>query len=491
MGGSDNVGEFVLTAEAARAGRRTPVGASTPDDPVLAYLAAALDEGAMAAVFRDVLRASGTDLVACRIENVDYRPRRTCLVSYVLNLADAQGPFEQRVTARVCANGEAARRAEKATLRPLRASRAGPVMVHLAPLDMVAMWWPNDARLDAPGLFSDEHLLRGAVFPGVLAALDTPAGRLASHAIDVVRYRPETSLSARVALAWRNAGGARRHQVLFAKADADNRGARAHAVLRALEASAAWRAGELCTPQSVLWQEAFGLRWETFVEGQALGELHPQVNAPIAGQVGLRLAALHAVAVPLQRQVTLAQLKKRPHELAASLGEVERSWMQPLLRVALRLERDAGTVESGAPVTLLGAVHPAGMRLDAQQRVCFTDLEHVQRGPAALDLGAWIADTLCRSVLEGDPPQLATRAWQSFLAGYAAGGGDYVPEPVLAWATAYQLCETAWRGVTRLEPGRLALTKHLIALAEAIAQAGTPRAAEGSGGELGERRQAV
>jgi thiamine kinase-like enzyme len=204
--------------------------------------------------------------------------------------------------------------------------------------------------------------------------------------------------------------------------------------------------------------------------------------------VGLQLAALHGVDVPLPRQITAAHLKKRPHELAALLGEVDKSWMQPLLRLALRLERDAGALEGHAPVTLHGSLSPAGLLLDGQQRIVFTDLESAQRGPAALDLGAWIADSFARALRASDPAPVVTRAWQSFVAGYAAGGGDYVPEPVLAWATAFNLCELAWRNVTRGRAGHFAPTAQLIELAETIAQAGTPRAAEGTRAD-GERRQ--
>ena len=480
---------------AARARKRmtvvAPAGHSispiAPRDPALPFLAAALDEATMAAVFGDVLHACGTTVEACRIDCIRYLPRRSCSVAYLLRLSDARGTYEQRVSVRVCGHGDSARRAEKAAARPLKASTAGPALVHLAELDMLALWWPNDARLEAPRVCADERLLHGVVLPEVLSALDAPSCRLVAHRVDVTQYVPETRLRVRVGLEWRahEHSGSRQERVLFATADHEGRGAGTHALMRALEASEVWRAGQLRTPRSVLWQARFALHWQEAMPGQTLLYVQPQVSAATSAQIGMQLAALHSVAVPLERFVTLADLKKRPHQLAALLGEVDRSWMQPLLRLALLLERDAAVAERSTPVTLHGGLHPRNVLVDAQQRVSFIELESACRGPAALDLGAWIAETLYRALLEGRTPRHATRAWQAFLAGYAAGGGEYVAEPVLAWATAFQLCQRAWRCVANLKPGRFALTPHLIALAEAIASARTPRA---GAEEVGDRR---
>jgi aminoglycoside phosphotransferase (APT) family kinase protein len=453
---------------------------AVPQDLALPYLAAALDERTMAAVFAEVASASGTSIEACHIDRVEYRPRRSCSVGYLLQARVARGRFEQRVSGQLCANGESARWARTAGRRALKASRSGPALVHLAQLDLVTLWWPNDARLDAPRIFTEEPLLRGAVLPEVLAALDPRHCRLQGHQVEIAHYLPGTRLTARVALAWHalEDPALRHERVLCATADREGGGAATHALMRALEASAPWRAGELRTPRSVLWQEAFGLHWQQAVPGRPLLDLLPQPSAPASMQIGMQLAALHGVATLRDRVATLDELRKRPHQVAAVLGNVDRSWAQPLLRLALRLEQGVAALDDAPAVTLHGDLRPHNVRVDAEQRVSLLGLDRVRRGPAALDLGAWIAETLYRVLLEGDTPRNATRAWQAFLAGYAAGGGEFVSEPVLAWATAYQLCQKAARCVTYLKPGRFALTPMLIALAEAIAAAGTPRAAE-------------
>lgn len=441
-----------------------------PVDPALPQLAVALSEAAMADTFAEALRDCRVRVQSCRVERVKYRPRRNCTLSYLLQLDGDDGAFEQRVAARLCSGGDSARRAANAAARDLLPSRAGPSSLHLAPLDMVTYWWPNDPKLDAARLFADERRFAAQVLPEIVAALG--GGTLARQRMEIVQYVPEHRVCARVQLR-RDCGGTLTDHTLYAKADAGRGGAVTHAVLRALEGAAA-RGSLLRTPASLLWQEHHGLHWQHAVAGCALLDLAPVAPPAAAAAVGEQLAALHAVATPVRRAVTRDELQRAPADVAAVLGLVDATWQPALDGLAAALSRGAAEL-GGDLVTLHGDLHPRNVLVDGD-RVGLIDLDGARQGPAALDLGAWIADTLYRTLLDDADPEVASASLHAFIAGYAAGGGMLPRAQTLAWATAYQLvCQRAWRCVVNLKPGRFALAPRLIALADALLH-GTPLA---------------
>lgn len=456
-----------------------------PVDPALPQLGVVLSESAMADVFAATLRDRGTVVDACRIERIKYRPRRNCMVSYRLSLRAAEGrAVEQSVAARVCSGGESARRADKASLCSWQPSAAGPAFVRLAALDALTSWWPNDAKLETPRLLTDENLMHERVLPEVVHALTAGQGTLTSHRVDIVQYVPEHRLCARVRLRWRTRGdgAAEQERIVYAKANREASGADVHAVMRAVEASSAWSAGRLRTPRSLLWQPAHGLHWQQGLPGEALLDAEPQVSPAFAAAVGLQLAALHRVSAPIERILSRADVAHRPAEVAAVLGEVDATWKPALARLTKALAHGSTAREYSA-VTLHGDLHPRNVLLEGQH-LSIIDLDSVRRGPALLDLGAWIADALYRALLQGAAPARATASWQAFVAGYAAGGGEQFDEPQLAWAAAYQLlCQRAWRCVVNLKPGRFALAPQLIALTEAILRARSPHVSPRAGNE--------
>src|SRR5512134_300595 len=239
----------IQPGRAARGAEGAPVTAAVilPIDPTLPHLRQALDARSMAAVFGQALRARGAlRLEDCRVDRIKYRPRRNCHVSYVLRLRDAQGDnmIEQRVVARFCAGGDAARRYSKAYPNALHPTPAGPMLLHLPELDALVHWWPNDAKLSAPSLLADDARLRAVCLPEVVAGLSAGRGHLIEHRTAVVQYVPEHRLSACIDLhlqpgpdaspVWRR---------VYAKADSERRGADTHAVMQALSASRAQQAG--------------------------------------------------------------------------------------------------------------------------------------------------------------------------------------------------------------------------------------------------------
>jgi Phosphotransferase enzyme family len=461
----------------------TPMHAAAwPSDPALPQLAQALDPLAMARVFGAELRRVAVE--GCEIESAKYRPGRNCSVLYRLLLRDERpgarhGVFEQRVAARVCSGGESAARYGKALARSTVPSRAGPALSHWPALDMLAHWLPNDAKLDALALLYDDSALRRRSLDEVVATLTSGRGRLIEHRTQIVQVVPELRICARVELQVRAEPGApATHHALYAKADIERSGAATQAVMLALRGSVAQAGGRLRTPQPVLWQPSTGLHWQCAEPGVALQDAEPRIGAGTSAQVGAQLAAFHATPVPIARSTGVELLRSQARHAAELLGGVEPAWRPLLARLEGRLAQGAAALAWEPAATLHGDLHPRNILVDGA-RLAFIDLDSVHTGPAVLELGGWVADTLYRATLEGVPLQRVAPSWRAFLAAHAHTSGHAADEALLAWSAAHHLlCKRAYRGVANLKPGRLEAVPALLALANAIAAAGSVDAAE-------------
>ncbi len=452
--------------------------AALPHDPALPQLRLALDAAHMAGVFSRLLHGtSGAALLGCRVDRIKYRPRRNVAVSYLLDLQDAQGAFCQRVATRFCAGGAAAARHAKAAQQAMQVSRAGPALCHVPALDMLAHWWPNDAKLAAGAVLADAAALQQRWLPAVLRAAG--AGRCVGHEVELVQVVPEHRVTARVQLHTEGTAGAAPLTV-YAKADCDQRGARTQAVMHSLWHSPARRSGRLAVPRPLLWQPGSGLHWQAAAPGQPLLDVVASAGmAPCAEQIGALVAALHASAAPAAPLQERAQLERRLGEVVAVLSLVQPELAPRLQGLASALAGGLADLAGAAAAacTLHGDLHPRNLLALAEPggwRLCLIDLDSARRGPAVLDLGAWLADVLYRARLMDQGAAQAEAAGAAFLKGYTGAGGQVCQPAQLAWATAWQLlCQRAWRCAVNLKPGRFLLLAGLVGQAESLlAQAG-------------------
>jgi Phosphotransferase enzyme family len=448
-----------------------------PQDPALPQLAQTLDAAGMAAVFQAALH--GVQVLGCEVDRVKYRPGRNCSVSYRLSLQDAQSGhcFEQTVAARFCSGGDSVHRHLQARNRSWAASAAGPALLHHPALDMLAFWLPNDPKLAALRLLHDDEALRRRCLDEVVTTLAGPGARLIDHHTTLVQVVPELRACARVALCLqREPGAAITTHTLYAKTDIERSGATTHAVMQALHHSAAQAAGRLRTPQPLLWQEGAAVHWQLAVSGRALQDVDPQLGPASSALVGRQLAALHATPIPGATRVDAAALRTQQAAAAELLARVWPSWRTRLARLASRLAAGAAALDGEAITTLHGDLHPRNILVDGAQhgaQHAFIDLDSVRRGPAVIDLGAWVADGFYRTVIEGIEPRRACPSLQHFLQGHADAAGRDQNAALLAWSTAHHLlCQRAVRCVANLKPGRFAAVPTLLALAEVIAVTG-------------------
>jgi hypothetical protein len=434
-----------------------------PHDPLLPHIGLALDAAWMQAWFEAALPGAR---LRCEVDRVKYRPRRNLSVSYRLQGQRADGtPLQQRVATRWCHGGEAARRHARALATARRPSAAGPATTHDACFDLLAHWWPNDAKLAASLSLADADRW----WPELARTIDGARPPAPGQALDLVQWVPESRLTARGLLAGDQGPG----HAVYAKADVAIGGDHLHAVMLALWHSPARRAGDLHVPRPLLWQPASGLHWQAALPGQTLLQHAALVDVPMATRVGALLAALHATAVPPAREHTLQALRQRPVDVLTTLAQVDPDRAEQARPLALALTRRIANLALSPRVTLHGDLHPGNLMLDADGRLGLIDLDHVQRGPAALDLGSWLADALTRAVLAGHDAGTALPACHAFVEAHAQAAGWRLPASLLARATAYQLlCQRVWRALVNLKPGRFERIDVLLGLARRLLDSG-------------------
>lgn len=447
--------------------------AGAPVDPALPLLGQALDARCAAQALAGLL-PPGLRLQQCRVERVKYRPGRNCSVLYRLQLQPADGgpAFDQHVAARLEPAVAHARRAQRQAGRPQLASAAGPGVQALPALGLLTWWWPNDARLQAPAWLAEPARLQALLAP-IVQALG--GGQLAGHALQLVQYVPEHRLTLRLDLQRRHGGRLHQH-TLYGKCSQEPDSASAHALLQALAGASAVQAGRLRVPAPVLWQPQADLHWQTGLPGVPLAGLAGGAHAALLEALGRQLAALHATPLPASRRLDAATLQPL---LARTLAVLQALLPErgPMLQALGRwLEAGLGHLQAWPDSSLHGDLHPHNV-LVHDGAPALIDLDSLRRGPALLELGAWVADAHYRALLAGSPPDAAP--WLPLLQGHARAGGQRPTAAALAWAAAWSLvAQRAGRCVLNLKPGRLALLPALLDLAAHWAAHGLAEAGE-------------
>lgn len=449
-----------------------------PDDPLLPHLALALDGPAMRRRFaRPGTLAAGWTVQRCAIAQVSYRPQRHLAVAYQLELRHRQdgGALRQHVATRWCSGGESAQHFLRAAAARRAISLAGPSVTHDPALDLVAHWWPNDPRLaTAAAALADPLQLRQRWLPEVARMLAAPSATLADAQVDIVRLAPGQQVTAQARM--RLADGST--HTVYAKADADRRGPATQAAMQALWDSAARRGGRLVVPQPLGWQAGSGLHWQRALPGLALTDATPAQFMAAAARIGMLLGALHTTPVQFGRDESPVPPRTRLLELVKTLTLLDPSSGAALVRQGARLEPLLTRLFHGPWVTLHGDLHPRHVLSGPDGRPALIGLDRLRHGPALLDLSAWAAHVLHRSLLAHESAESCVDALREFMRGYRSAGGCAPAEFDWAAATAWQLLDQcAWRSATRLETGGIALVRPLVDTAQRLLAAGSLDAA--------------
>jgi Ser/Thr protein kinase RdoA (MazF antagonist) len=384
-------------------------------DAALPELEAALDGERMRARVAHAAGKAPQEVAGCAIERVKYRPGRSALVLYRLSLEE-NFP-ETLVYATVYPSGVA-----------LRA-------------------FPEDRKLPGLRLLADPARLRAEVLPD---ALDCSVSR--------VSYFPEHAYTARVVA--HLAGG--RECPLYAKTQFTARGERTFALLQDLHKK------NLRCARPLLYHAASATLVQEAVPGSTAESLAVQgrFSGALAARVGGGVAALHGAPVDALAPIDARTCLTRLQEVVRVLGAVLPPAAAQARKVLGQLEKRPPPAV--APATLHGDLHLNNILIDSG-RVALVDLDDLCRGPAELELGSFVAALAYRAALHGDRA-MHQETVEHFLAGYAEHAQRAVSIEHVHWyAAAALIHERAWRCLTSLKPGRLAVIDELIARAAELA----------------------
>ena len=236
----------------------------------------------------------------------------------------------------------------------------------------------------------------------------------------------------------------------------------AHALLQGVQAFRERTAGALRTPAALLVQEAHGLHWQESVPGVPLQDLPSAQAAACMSKLGVQLAALHHAGLALERACLPGAQAERLRQVAQVLSLTWPTLGTQVSQGAAQLAAGLERVHARAGVCLHGDLHPRNILVDGRS-LALIDLDGMWLGPAALDLGAWIADGIYRALLVGTPPRRDLAAWREFVAAYEDARGAKVDASDLAWSVGWALyTQRAWRCVVNLKPGRWAIVPQVL-----------------------------
>jgi thiamine kinase-like enzyme len=452
-----------------------------PHDAALPRLALALDPVRMREELTAHLTRGATDrdaaaisIESCRIERVRYKPGRSCLVCYALDLrVEGEGTSEQLLCARMYPPNESVSRYRKAAQAPLAATGVGAPLLHLPDLDMVVWAFPNERKLTGLERLTNGAWLQARTLPALVPQLHGPDWRLERCAHRIVHYVPEHTCTVQATLDVRRADGMRQRSVVYGKAYYDGTGARVGDAMRRLWSSRAVQSGALGIARPLAYEPRDRVLWQEGLEGATLEQAHPDDRIPerVLRRVAGAIAALHGSPVARLPSVGPADVLAELRTRAAVIGDAQPGLRERLDRVVRALSGAAPGAAAAA--TLHGDLHPKNLFLIGE-RVCLIDLDSVRRGPAELDLASWLACMLYRACLRGEPSGSVQAAVGSFVNLYERERGAPIDRRALDWYTAAALVsERAYRVLSRLKDGRLEILDDLLELAlRAVAGSG-------------------
>lgn len=435
-----------------------------PQDACLPALAAAFDAGRMRGVLEASIAAAGAPRARvrqCALQRVKYRPGRNCLFLYraLIEEPDEGRVEEQYFKACLYGPGEVAGRFRAAQEIARARPRYGRPVERIAGLDMVLWGFPNDRKLGALPRLTDPAALRGTV-EALAAGRFGRGARVKSLRLQPAAYFPEHSYAVAVhaELAGREAPW-----TLYAKTRADERGDAVLAAMEALWNAPARREGRLVVARPLVYGRAHRLLWQEAAPGRPLEHLAGDGRnlARHMGPLGAAVAALHGTPVPGVPALGAADRLQQLREAARVLGRA-------CPRLEARLAKLVGCLTATLPacrnpVTLHGDLHMNNVLIGEGEGAALVDFDGISAGPAALELGGFVAGLIYRGLLHGTPADAVAGAVAALLAAYRRHGAQAPDTAELAWHAAAALVqERAFRCLTSLKPGRYELVEPLV-----------------------------
>lgn len=444
-----------------------------PADPALPHLAMALDPTHMQRQFDQQLGEISRDLSVeqCRIRHIKYKPSRSCMICYEIDLFDQSSGdrFRRPLCARMYPQASSESRYKKAQKQRLVPVAAGKPLMHLPHLDMVVWTFPNDRKLfGLPVLMSVDAVQKEILMKVVSERFghDWIVER-ADHCLS--HYVPEHTCTVRLTFRLVNQSlGVSKEWTVFGKTYYHDRGGEIHRAARQLWQCSREPTAYFTVPRSLAYHEPSSSYWQEGLQGETLRERSSSrdLSSTEWSRVARAIAAFHASAITELPVVGVRELLLELTERAAVIGDAI-----PRCRAALSAvtEQLLTTVpQCNGTATLHGDLHPQNIFFTGAE-VALIDLDAVRQGPPALDLGSWVAAAIYRALLEGDSLDQCVEGLGSFLRAYNGHSEERVGQEELNWFAAYALiAERCFRALSRLKAGRLEIVLDLLAVAERL-----------------------
>jgi thiamine kinase-like enzyme len=412
-------------------------------------------------------------IVECMIVQVKYRPGKNCLITYLLRIHDLnrEEMRELSITALACRRGESLSVFADVMKRPHAPVPIVRGIFHLPELETVALVFPNDRKLTGlPFLIDAEHLLND-LLPEVIAhslGNDWEIEGLTKH---VIHYVPERACTVRVGLKLSNRRTSRLvSRVLFGKTYCLDEDELAWRGFQHLWDSEARREGRLLIPQPLAYQPQIKTVWQSGLEGKTLNEYDRSSEAfsDLLMKGGAAVAALHEIKSSSAPVIATPDIVAGLEMAGTLLTRVRPSCSNSLHSLIKRLAATANSLGERPFATLHGDLHLKNLFV-TDGRIALIDLDSLAQGDPLRDVGSFIAAIHYRGILEGSPVRETEQIAGRFIRAYRANVSWEVPESGLNWHIAAALIdERAYRCVTRMKAGRLAIIDDLIDLARKI-----------------------
>ena len=449
-----------------------------PTDACLPQLPTILDPEIMKAYLQRHMFLSSTDqtrfmIHSCSIMQIRYKPTRSCMVSYRLEIEDtATGTCgEQILCGRAVPSGKSESKWKKAAESILTQPRFGKPLIHLPTVDMVLWSFPNDRKMHTLPTAIESTLTPSEPPLSWLRSYVGPEWQIVKTESRVVHYVGEHTCTVKTSiLVKKRAEQGTRTITLFGKTYYDETGTQTDRVMRQLWDSDSRRSGRLRLAQPIWYDGQRKTLWQLGIDGSTLehSTLGDSQSVPRFIKAAHAIAALHRTPLSHLQPLTLADLIDRLDTVESMLMQHRPSCRSILLPLSARLRAQVKTVPLCPTATLHGDLHLKNLFL-ANGTVSLIDLDNTREGPPEWDIGSFVAGL----VVSGLSAQTSNRNFaediQVLLDHYNQSAAWTIEMPTVAWCTAMALViERAHRCVTRLKDGQQGHIERLLSVADRI-----------------------
>jgi hypothetical protein len=387
-------------------------------DPAFPQLEQALDAGVVGQALQQTLfgqPGGRMQVEACRVDEVRYKPGKSCVLSYLVTLRDNATTSTQALVV----SGRLLHATERFPTGALASRRSTETA--MLPQPAMRLWlFPADRKL--------RHL--ACLFDPAWLVCDLPItlrplgfarqDQLANLRVDRVHYIPERSCMVRCDMEWLAAAAAQTSRiVLFAKQYVDDGGVATFSVMTQLQSQ--WRYGA----QALRYDEETRTLWQLQAPGRTLtwALLLATDWGTTLDRIADCVVRLHQSAIRCDRAFGVAQICAQleeaallARELGSTIAERTRALVQRLVS-----QVDALYAEPTPIAPLHRDLKLINFLLDEDEaRVSLIDLDCVELGDPVIDLGSLTGNVYLNGLRAGTDPEMIERVVSRLVTAYSA-----------------------------------------------------------------------